>query len=98
MRKVNVHEIIDNAPMNNFFWFVWLVTFFSMFLDGYDQQIFGTTLPTMMKDLHLGPTVMGVLGSASLWGAIAGAILFGILTDKLGRRTVLVIAVAFFSI
>jgi len=98
MRTVNVHAVIDNAPMNSFFWFVWLVTFLSMFLDGYDQQIFGTTLPTMMKDLHLGPTVMGILGSAALWGAIAGAILFGILTDKMGRRTVLVIAVFFFSV
>src|SRR5208282_2355664 len=56
------------------------------------------TLPTMMKELHMGAAVSGVLGSASLWGAIAGAILFGILTDKLGRRAVLLIAVSFFSV
>ncbi len=97
MRRVNVHEIIDKAPMNSFFWFVWLVTSLSMFLDGYDQQIFGVALPSMMKELHLGPTVMGVLASASLWGSILGAILFGILTDKLGRKIGLLIAVFFFS-
>lgn len=98
MRRVNVHEVIDNAPMNSFFWFIWLITAASKFLDGWDQEIFGVSLPSMMKELHMGPTIMGILGSAALWGAIAGALIFGVLTDKFGRRTVLAVAVLFFSV
>jgi len=98
MRKINVHEIIDNSKMNVFFIFIWTVTFFTLIFDGYDLQVFGVAMPSMMKEMGYGPALSGLIGSASLWGAIAGAIIFGILTDKWGRKPIHFIAVSLFSI
>ena len=79
MRNINVHEVIDRAKMNGFFAFIWFACFFSLFFDGYDQGIYGAAMPAMMSEMGFGPEVSGLIGSANLWGAIAGAIIFGIL-------------------
>lgn len=98
MRKINIHNVIDNSKMNKFFSFVWVMAFVALIFDGFDQAVYGVALPLLMKELHLSATVSGFLGSASLLGAVAGALIFGVLTDKLGRKTILITAVVLYSV
>ncbi len=67
-------------------------------LVGVDRFVLPTLFPSMMQDLHLNyqdlGNLVGILGVA--WGT--AAILVGNLSDRLGRRRVLVPAVVLFSL
>ena len=98
MAKVNVHRIIDNSKMNPYFSGIWIITFLALVVDGFDQAVYGAALPVLMKELSLSPTVSGLLGSASLWGSVLGALLLGYLTDKFGRKKTLIGCIVLFSL
>ena len=70
-------------------------------LDGLEVTIVGSLAGALSESprLHLSPQQVGAAASAYLVGAVAGALFFGWLTDRLGRKklfsiTVLVYLVA----
>ena len=52
MRKVDVHDIIDNARFNRFHWLVVCLCALLLIFDGYDLFI-GVVLPVIMKEWGL---------------------------------------------
>jgi MFS transporter, AAHS family, benzoate transport protein len=83
---------------------IWIVALASVGLifDGYDLVVYGTVVSTFLRDpTHIGtvtPAVAGALGSYALVGVLAGALLAGSVGDLLGRRKVMLIAYAWFSV
>jgi AAHS family 3-hydroxyphenylpropionic acid transporter len=73
------------------------VCFFVAALEGYDIQAFGVAAPQMAPRLGLGPSELGVAGSAAMVGLVIGAVLGGWLADRVGRRPVLAAAVGVFG-
>lgn len=98
MSKVNVNDVIEKSKMNRFFLMVFGLCLMAVIFDGYDMNVYGTTLPSIMKELGLNPTQTGVLASAGLTGMIFGAIIFGMLADKIGRKKVLMIGIAIYAV
>ncbi|SHN79659.1 MFS transporter [Desulfitobacterium chlororespirans] len=98
MNKVNVNAIIDNSKFNKFFAMVFSICLLAVIFDGYDMNVYGTTLPSIMKELALNPTQTGFLASTALAGMIFGAILFGMLADRIGRKKVLMIGMAIYAV
>lgn len=88
MRKVNAKSIIDNSKMNKFLVTVFVLCLFAVIFDGYDMNVYGTTLSSLMKELSLNATQTGILASTAQAGMIIGAIVFGMLADKIGRKKV----------
>ncbi|NCL72967.1 MFS transporter [Rhodococcus sp. YH1] len=82
-------------------WVVSLATV-GMIFDGYDLVVYGAVLSTFLNDpSHLGevtPAVAGTLGSYALLGMMFGALLAGAFGDILGRRKVMLLSYAWFSI
>lgn len=82
-------------------WVVALSTIVLVF-DGYDLVVYGTVLPTLLKDpTQLGaitPGQAGTLGSYALIGVLVGALVAGTLGDLIGRRRIMLINLAWFSI
>jgi AAHS family benzoate transporter-like MFS transporter len=82
-------------------WVVTLATIGLVF-DGYDLVIYGTVVPIFLKDpTQIGevtPVLAGTLGSYALIGVLVGALLAGSVGDIVGRRKVMLIAYAWFSI
>lgn len=82
-------------------WVVALSTIVLVF-DGYDLVVYGTVLPTLLKDpAQLGaitPGQAGTLGSYALIGVLVGALVAGALGDLIGRRRIMLINLAWFSI
>lgn len=72
----------------------WLI----VVLDGYDLIVYGTTLPTLSKELGLAPTQAGFLGSMVFIGALFGALGAGDIADRLGRRRTVLIAGLVFTV
>ncbi|MEW1685860.1 aromatic acid/H+ symport family MFS transporter [Streptomyces sp. NPDC093594] len=68
--------------------------------DGYDLIVYGATVPALIKyePWGLTPTEAGAIGSYALVGMLIGALVAGVVTDAVGRRKVLLISVAWFSL
>ena len=83
---------------------VWVVglAFVGLIFDGYDLVVYGTVLSTFLRDpTQIGPVtpaVGGALGSYALVGVLVGALLAGTVADVIGRRKVMLLSYAWFSI
>ena len=82
-------------------WIVVLATLGLVF-DGYDLVVYGAVVSTLLRDpTQLGPVtpaIAGSLGSYALIGVMAGALLAGAVGDLLGRRKVMLLSYAWFSL
>jgi MFS family permease len=67
-------------------------------MDGFDLLILGFMLPAISADLGLTPAQAGSLVTWTLIGAVAGGILFGILSDSYGRVRVLTWTILLFAV
>ncbi|WP_050582838.1 MFS transporter, partial [Geobacillus kaustophilus] len=98
MRQVNTLEAVAASKFNKFHLMIYLWCFFAIAFDGYDIALYGVSLPLLMKEWNLTVVQAGAIGSYSLIGMIIGALVFAPLADKIGRKKVLVICMAIFSI
>ena len=98
MRNLDVNDVIDNARFNAFHWLVMCLCALLLIFDGYDLFIYGVVLPVIMQEWGLTPLQAGALGSYALFGMMFGALLFGSLADKIGRKKGIAICFALFSV
>ncbi|EPL10494.1 aromatic acid/H+ symport family MFS transporter [Pseudomonas sp. CF161] len=97
MRKIDSNQLIDEARFNAFHWRVLFWCALIIIFDGYDLVIYGVVLPVLMKEWGLSPLQAGALGSYALFGMMFGALFFGSLSDRIGRKKVIAICVILFS-
>jgi len=97
MRTVDVHQIIDNARFSQFHWLVMCLCALLLIFDGYDLFIYGVVLPVIMQEWGLTPLEAGALGSYALFGMMFGALVFGTLADRIGRKKGIAICFLLFS-
>lgn len=95
--KVNINDIIDKARFAAFHWKVLIWCLIIIIFDGYDLVIYGVALPLLMQQWSLTAVQAGLLASAALFGMMFGAMIFGTLSDKLGRKKTILICVSLFS-
>lgn len=86
---VNVRALIDRQVGRYQIW-IFVICFLISLMDGLDSQVLSVTGPMMMRDLHLARGDLGPILSASQFGSLIGAILFGLCADRWGRRVVLI--------
>jgi MFS transporter, AAHS family, benzoate transport protein len=83
---------------------VWVVAlaFVGLLFDGYDLVVYGTVLSTFLRDPSqigpVSPAMGGALGSYALVGVLVGALLAGTISDVLGRRKLMLLSYAWFSV
>ncbi|HBI04331.1 MAG TPA: aromatic acid/H+ symport family MFS transporter, partial [Paenibacillaceae bacterium] len=98
MAKVNTAEIISNSKFNRFHLGLAIWGFLIILFDGYDLAVYGTVVPVLIKEWNLTTVEAGAMGSYGLFGMMFGAIFFGILADKIGRKSVILITLGLFSL
>src|SRR6516164_8809585 len=67
-------------------------------MDGFDLLILGFMLRSIAGDLGLTPTQSASLVTATLVGAVIGGIVFGMLSDRIGRVRVLTWTIVLFAV
>src|SRR3954469_19689871 len=92
---------VEARRLRTVIWIVALATV-GLIFDGYDLVVYGAVVSTFLRDpSHIGrvtPAIAGLLGSYALVGVMVGALLAGLVGDVLGRRKVMLISYAWFSV
>ena len=89
---------LDESPLTRFHLRVCLYTVGGFFCDGYILGSIGLALPLLTSEMNLGPWWEGWLAASALIGIFAGALIFGPLTDKIGRQKLLLFDLILFVV
>ncbi len=98
--ETDVPARLDRLPWARFHWLVVFALGITWILDGLEVTLVGS-LASAISDsprLHLSATQFGLTASAYLAGAVAGALGFGWLTDRLGRKKLFTITVLIYLV
>ncbi len=82
-----ISESLESMKLGRGHLKVMLISGMSFFTDAYDLFVIGIVLLMIKPVFALGVTQMGIIASAALFGAVIGPFVFGIVGDRLGRRT-----------
>ncbi len=91
---------LDRLPWGRFHTLVVGALGITWILDGLEVTLVGSLSGAIAdsRTLHLGSTGIGYAASAYLAGAVAGALFFGWLTDRLGRKKLFSVTVAIYAV
>ncbi|ATW26092.1 MFS transporter [Candidatus Formimonas warabiya] len=98
MHSVNVNKVIDESKFNGYHLLILILCSCAIIFDGYDLVVYGTIVPVLMKDWNISPAQAGALGSYALFGMMIGALVFGPLADKIGRKKVILMCLTLFGL
>jgi len=85
--ETDVPKRLDRLPWSSWHWLVVFALGFVWILDGLEVTIVGSIGPTLQKaSLHLSSFQVGAIGAFYVGGAVTGALFFGYLTDRFGRK------------
>ena len=82
----SVTEALDNAPLSRFHTRSIFTAGMGFFTDAYDLFIIGTATVLIAKQWGLNSTQTGLVNSITLISAFLGAIVFGRIADRIGRK------------
>jgi MFS family permease len=98
--ETNIPARLDRLPWSRFHWLVIVALGIAWVLDGLEVTVVGSLSGALTESpvLHLTGEQVGLAASAYLVGAVAGALFFGWLTDRLGRKKLFSITVLVYLI
>jgi MFS transporter, putative metabolite transport protein len=73
-----------------------LLVAFGEFIDGYDLLVMGAALIFIRPQFALSASEVGLLGASTFLGAMVGLLIFGDMSDRLGRRAIFILNLFFF--
>jgi MFS transporter, AAHS family, 4-hydroxybenzoate transporter len=96
-RTLNVRSFIDVERFSPCQWLILVLCFLILAADGFDAAAIGFIAPSLVHDWGIERGALGSVMSAALVGLGIGALLAGPIADRVGRKSVLVLSVAFFG-
>ncbi len=98
-KTVSITEVFDaNPAMSSYQKWVCFLCFLVTFLDGFDAQVVAVAIPKIAVFLHANMGTLGLTVSASLVGSLVGAVGLGMLADRFGRKSMLVVCSLVFGL
>ena len=95
---VDVQTFLNEHPFSGFQWVIFALCFVIVLLDGFDTAAIGYIAPSLIKEWGVDRPALGPVLSAALFGLAVGALGSGPLSDRLGRRVLLVGSVLVFGV
>lgn len=97
MRNIDVTEAIDSGQFGRFQWMILGLCGLLLIVDGYDVFVAGTVLPKLITEWGLSKPQAGALQAWALFGMMFGALIFGPLADKIGRKKGIALSFVLFT-
>ncbi|WP_027213870.1 MFS transporter [Burkholderia sp. WSM2232] len=94
---VNVQTFLNEHPFSPFQWLVFFMCFVIVLLDGFDTAAIGFIAPSLLAEWGITKPALAPVLSAALFGLACGALASGPLSDRLGRRSMLLGSVLLFG-
>jgi MFS family permease len=89
---------LDRLPWARWHWLVVIALGAVWILDGLEVTIVGGIGPQLQKSLQFSSTQVGLAGSVYVAGAVTGALGFGYLTDRLGRKRLFMVTLGLYLV
>jgi MFS family permease len=96
--STNIPQRLDRLQWSRWHWIVVVSLGITWVLDGLEVTIVGAVGPRLQENagLGLGSQQVGEAATAYLLGAVAGAIIFGDLTDRFGRKRLFLVTLLWY--
>ena len=94
----NLLARLDRAPMTRTIWMIVALLMLAWLVEAFDIGVIGSGLLILKPAWKLTPAQLGLLGSSGVFGTVIGLLPAGRLADLYGRKRILTLGVAFFSI
>ena len=94
----DLQQAIDGQAFNKYHLRVLALCALSVLMDGFDAQAMGFVAPTLSAEWNISRGALGPILTAGLVGMFFGALFFGPLADRFGRRTILLFCTVWFGV
>ncbi|HEX3843971.1 MAG TPA: MFS transporter [Steroidobacteraceae bacterium] len=94
---VSLESIVDAAALSPRQTLIIVLCSLVVMVDGFNTQSIAFAAPAIVAAWHVPAASFGVVFAAGLLGSLFGALAFGVLADRLGRKPSLVAAVLLFA-
>ncbi len=96
--EANLLARLDRSPMTKTIRLIILLLMLVWLVEAFDIGIIGTALLFLKQAWALTPKQVGLLGSAGTFGIVLGLLPAGRIADRFGRKRVLIVGIAIFSV
>jgi MFS transporter, AAHS family, 4-hydroxybenzoate transporter len=94
---IDVQEYINAQPYSGFQKRILALCFLVVAIDGFDTALVGFIAPAIQAEWKVGPAELTPLMMAGLFGLLVGAFIFGPLSDRFGRKKLLITTTLLFG-
>lgn len=98
MSTRNHLTIIDQSRVSSFHMILFIWLFLIIMFDGYDVVVYGSIVPLLIEEWGISKVTTGAIGSFTVIGTAIGGFFFGYLSDKIGRKNIIIFTVILFSL
>src|SRR6516225_12041338 len=98
-RTIDVERLVDDQQIKGFNWALVITCFIVTLIDGYDIAALPAAGPFFVREWHLAsPAALTYAFSATNFGVLFGAPLFGWVGDRFGRKVAIILSLVVFGL
>ncbi|MFA7834223.1 MFS transporter [Aeromonas dhakensis] len=96
--SISIHQAIKTAKVSSSHIYILLLCLSILIFDGFDTALMGYVAPSIIEQWGITKADLGLAMSAALIGLAIGAIVSGPVSDRLGRKPIIVFSVIIFGV